>query len=42
MRAEPRSLWLAGMGLWQALPEDAAGINEEPVMAGPDVKHETD
>ena len=42
MRAEPRSLWLAGLGLWQALPEDAAGIYEEPVMAGPDVKHETD
>ncbi len=42
MRAESRSLWLAGMGLWQALPEDAAGINEEPVMAGPDVKHKND
>ena len=42
MRAEPRSLWLAGMGSWQALPEDAAGINEEPVMTGPDVKHKTD
>ena len=42
MRVEPRRVWLAGTGLWQALPGKASRIPEMTPEAATAVKHGTD